>query len=105
MTIHNLKGGVGPFKIFHVGNMTYTVERDGKVLDTVEHISEAYRSAGRLNDRNAHVAEPFRSILNAASPNVPPTVDHDDDMFDGDEREDRQAARFDHARDLRKHEG
>lgn len=92
MTIHNLKGSVGPFKIFNVGGMTYTVERDGKVLDTVEHISEAYRSAGRLQDQ-------AKAAVKAA-------VDHDDDMFDGDYEEvDHQAARFDHARDLRKHEG
>lgn len=79
----NLKGGVGPFKIFHIGGMAYTVERDGKVLDTVEHISNAYRVAGQLQAAN---------------------LKHDDDMFDGDEREevDRQAVRFDHARDHRK---
>lgn len=85
---HNLKGGVGPFKIFHTGGMTYTVERDGKVLDTVEHISNAYRVAGQLQAAN---------------------LKHDDDMFDGDEPEreeiDHQAARWDHARDLRKHGG
>lgn len=67
---HNLKGGVGPFKIFHVGKMTYTVERDGKVLDTVEHISDAYRSAGRFQDQAKAAA----------------AVNHDDDMFDGDGR-------------------
>lgn len=36
-----------------------------------------------------------------------PPIDDDDDMFDGDEPErdevDHQAARFDHAHDLRKH--
>lgn len=47
--IHNLKGGVGPFKIFHTGAMTYTIERDRKVLATVENISAAYRAAERFN--------------------------------------------------------
>lgn len=93
MTIHNLKGGIGPFNIFHIGGMTYTVERNGKVLDTVEHISEAYRSAGKLQLQAQIAAK----------------AEDDDDMFDGDEPEreeiDHQAARFDHARDLRKHGG
>ncbi len=92
---HNLKGGVGPFKIFHTGGTTYTVERDGKVLDTVEHISEAYRSAGKLQ-LEVQMAERADS-------------DDDDDMFDGDEPEpepvDRQAQQWDHARDHRKHGG
>ncbi|MET4187652.1 hypothetical protein ABIB86_000399 [Bradyrhizobium sp. JR1.7] len=45
---HNLKGGIGPLKIFHIGQMTYTVERNGKVLDTVEGMNNAYLAAERI---------------------------------------------------------
>lgn len=83
---HNLRGGVGPFNIFHIGGKSYTVERSGKVFGTFEIISEAYRVAGELQ-LAAQLAE---------------RADHDDDMFEESER-DRQAERFDHARDLRKH--
>ena len=55
---HNLKGGVGPFKIFHIGKMTYAVERDGKVLDTVENISNAYRSAERFQRQAKEEQQP-----------------------------------------------
>lgn len=50
-TIHNLKGGVGPFKIYNIGKMEYSIERDGKVLATAKNVSDAYRAAERLNNQ------------------------------------------------------
>ena len=46
---HALRGGVGPFKIFGIDKGRYTVERDGEVLSTVDHISEAYEAAQSHN--------------------------------------------------------
>lgn len=45
-----LKGSVGPFKIYNIGKMRYSIERDGVQFAIANHVSGAYRTAERLNE-------------------------------------------------------
>jgi hypothetical protein len=56
MNERSWKFAVGAYKIFHVGKMNYTVERDGAILRRAGNVSEAMRFAEALYDADRREA-------------------------------------------------